>query len=577
LGVGKGGAVMTTPFGPQLKISQILHANKHRGKGESFDDSMVRISNPLADNEGHFRSLLSILRYMFFLFGGRIQAAIGAARRITPFNCFVSGIIPDSMDGIMDKAKEAAQTMRLGGGIGYDFSTLRPRGALITTLDSTSCGPVPFMKIYDATCGTISSAGHRRGAQMAVLRVDHPDIEEFIRCKQNESEFRNFNISVGITDEFMEAVLYDLEFSLHFEGKVYRKISARALWEEIMRSNWDWAEPGVLFLDRINVMNNLYYLELITTTNPCAEQPLPPYGACLLGSFNLTKYIIRNSDNEFVFDWKKFETDIPVVVRGMDNIIDQAYYPLPEQEAEGRNKRRIGLGIMGLANAVEALGHSYGSAGFLDITRKIMTTLRDQAYAASIELAKEKGPFSLFDADSYCNSKFIATLPQNLQDDIREFGIRNSHLISIAPTGTTAITADNVSGGIEPVFEYSYDRDIQTPEGPLKAKMVDYGYRVFGIKGKTASQCSVDDHLKVLLAVQPFVDSSVAKTCNVGDQVGWDEFKSIYWRAWEGGAKGCTTFRPAGKRFGILNKNQDESCSIDPQTGIKSCEMEAGL
>lgn len=481
------------------------------------------------------------------------------------------------MNGIMDTAKYAAETMRLGGGIGYDFSSIRPKGDLISKTGSAASGPVSFMKIFDAVCGTVASAGHRRGAQMGVLRVDHPDIEEFIRAKRNSHSLTNFNISVSITDAFMEAVFSNSGFDLVWGGKKYRTIDARALWDEIMRTNWDWAEPGVLFIDRINEYNNLHYIENIAATNPCAEQPLPPNGACLLGSFNLTKYIrMDDAGLAFWFDWDTFLKDIPVVVRAMDNIVDRALYPLEAQYQEAISKRRMGLGVTGVANALEALGYKYGSEEFLCYLNSLLRDFTNAVYLASSELAREKGPFPLFVAKEYLSGKCIQQLDKDVRNNIEQFGIRNSHLTSIAPTGTISLVADNISSGIEPVFSYGFDRTIQTYEGPRVERVDDYGVRVFGVRGKTADECSIDDHLNVLLVASKWMDSAVSKTCNVGDAVSFDDFKHVYWKAWEGGAKGCTTFRAAGKRSGILvaapEEGQGAACYIDPETGKKTCE-----
>ena len=564
-------------YGPSLPISKEIHAMKYRSEGESFSEACARFANALADDPVHFRKLYNILLNMRFLGGGRTQAAIGSTRKVTAFNCFVSGTIEDSMSSIMQRATEAAETMRMGGGIGYDFSTLRPRGDTIVSLDSKSSGPVSFMGIFNAVCDTISSAGHRRGAQMAVMRVDHPDIEEFIRAKQNDDRFRAFNISVGITDAFMLAVRDGAEFELRFGGRVYKKIDARALWEEIMRSTWEWAEPGVLFIDRINQMNNLYYCETIAATNPCGEQPLPPYGACLLGSFNLTKYLRPALEGGgHSFDLQQFIEDIPVVVRAMDNIHDNTFFPLPQQAKESKLKRRMGLGVTGLANAGEVLGYPYGSPEFLEFTSKVMAVLRDTAYASSAMLAAEKGTFPLYE-EAYLSGKFIRGLPESVQSLIKKHGIRNSHLLSVAPTGTISLSADNISSGIEPVFSHYYDRTIQTFDGPKVERVEDWAYREFGIKGRTSTECTAMEHLSVLAAVQHYVDSSCSKTINVDPNTPWKAFKEIYTTAWEAGAKGCTTFNPGGKRFGILNEvKEDETaaqaCYIDPETGIKSCE-----
>ena len=818
-------------YGPTLSISEEIHAMKYRSKGESFKEAMTRVADALKDDEEHYQKFRDILLNMRFLPAGRVQAAMGSPRQVTPYNCFVSGAISDSMDGIMDAARDSAETMRLGGGIGYDFSTLRPRGALIKSLDSRSSGPVSFMGIFDAVCKTIASAGHRRGAQMGVLRVDHPDIEEFVESKANSTNLTQFNISVGVTDEFMEAVKSDGTFDLKFEGRVYQTIKARPLWNKILRLTWDWAEPGIVFIDRINRKNNLYYIERIAATNPClhgdtivetaegrkkikditepvqvytmlpdgslgirqasaswcskrnsetvivkvgsgkeltctpdhkifvrnkgwvradelkrgdmlvhlcrarrgsaysgvklstednreyrmehrfmyegmygplpeghdvhhldgdtyhnsaknlcdlphsdhstltrkecdnnhqvkgekgrwaetnsnyvkpiiempeelrsnlknqnsacvisvtkgpiadvydmtveethnfiadfivvhncGEQPLPPYGACLLGSINLVKYIKGTVDGRAI-NYELLKNDLVHVVRAMDNVVDRAIYPLKEQEKEAKEKRRMGLGLTGVANALEALGFPYGSASFIEELRKVMTILRDTVYRTSISLSVEKGPFPLFDP-KMLDSEFAQTLPQDIRDDIMKYGIRNSHLLSIAPTGTISLSADNVSSGIEPVFSHFYDRTIQTFEGPRVERVEDYGYREFGVKGKTANELSVFDHVKVLNAASYYVDSACSKTCNVGDDITWEQFKDVYMQAYEGGASGCTTFRASGKRYGILNATTDEdvaakeepiesekdfidesgACYFDPATGLRTCE-----
>jgi ribonucleoside-diphosphate reductase alpha chain len=589
---------LTIEYGPTLGISQEISQMKYRSKGESFKDAMIRVADALKDNEEHYLQFKDILLNQRFLPAGRVQAAMGAPRAVTAYNCFVSGTLEDSMEDIMEKAAEAAQTMRLGGGIGYDFSSLRPRGDHIASLDSRSSGPISFMGIFDAICKTIASAGHRRGAQMGVLRVDHPDIEEFIKAKNNSITLTQFNVSVGITDAFMDAVINDKPFNLTFNGRVYKTVKAKALWDEIMRASWDWAEPGVLFIDTINKKNNLGYLETIAATNPCGEQPLPPYGACLLGSFNLVKYVqwdelreaTGKAPSSYRFSYEQLKHDIAPVVRAMDNVIDRTVYPLEAQRREAQNKRRMGLGVTGVANAGEALGYTYGSPEFLEWLEEVMTVIRDTCYQSSISLALEKGPFPLFQADKYLESGFALTLPEDIRRDIFNYGVRNSHLLSVAPTGTISLSADNVSSGIEPVFSHSYERTIQTFEGPKVERVEDYGYRVFGVKGKTANELSVFDHVKVLTTASKYVDSACSKTCNVGDDVTWDQFKDVYMQAYLGGASGCTTFRASGKRYGILNASavedvavkeevpEDEfieeggACYFDPSTGLRQCE-----
>ena len=576
-------------YGPTIGISEEIHAMKYRSKGESFKDAMTRVAEALKDSSEHFEEFRNILYDMRFMPAGRVQSAMGAPRRVTPYNCFVSMTIPDSMEGIMQAAAFAAKTMQLGGGIGYDFSTLRPSGALIKGLDSRSSGPLSFMGIFDEVCKTISSAGHRRGAQMGVLRVDHPNIQEFIKAKNNSIAFTQFNLSVGVTDEFMECVKTGEMFDLVFEGRVYDTIDARALWDDILRSTWDWAEPGILFIDRINQKNNLHYCETIAATNPCGEQPLPPNGACLLGSFNLVKYITAH-DSGYQFDYNRLRHDIPAVVRAMDNVVDRAIFPLPEQELEAKSKRRMGLGVTGVANAIEALGHEYGSDGFLSTLEKIMAVIRDTCYQTSVSLAVEKGAFPLY-REEFLDSDFARTLPDDIRYLISKHGIRNSHLLSVAPTGTISLSADNVSSGIEPVFSYGFDRTIQTFDGPRVERVDDYGYRVFGVKGRKADDLPVMAHVKVLNLASRYVDSACSKTCNVGDDVTWAEFKDVYMAAYDGGASGCTTFRASGKRYGILNASSSEdvapvveeednsdyvdeggACYYDPATGLRQCE-----
>jgi len=558
--------------GPLVKPCDDLHAMKYRLQNESFEEAINRQAGVMSDDEEHRRAYKEITMDMRFLAAGRVQSAMGSPRDVTALNCFVSGTIEDSMDSIMQRASEAAETMRRGGGIGYDFSLIRPRGSRIVSLDSSASGPVSFMHIFDSVCRTIVSAGHRRGAMMGMLRVDHPDIEEFIRAKKNDKDLTNFNVSVAVTDEFMKAVEKDDSFDLQYKGEKHRTINARMLWDEIMRNNWDWAEPGVIFIDRVNEDNPLNYCETISATNPCGEQPLPPFGACLLGSFNLVKYV---EDDQFNF--AKMKEDIPHIVRAMDNVIDRTKYPLEEQHRDHQDKRRMGLGITALANTFTLLGMSYGSPESIKLTKKIMQTLTHSAYEASSDLAVEKGSFPLYEEEGYMASGFISRLPKDLQDKIRKQGIRNSHLTSIAPTGTISFCADNVSSGIEPVFAHEYDRTVQLPEGPIVMKMKDYVWNMFEKKGEQTSDLTTDDHLNIQIAVQPFIDSACSKTINVGDAVTFAEFKEVYLKGWKGKLKGVTTFRLAGKRYGILNvseeKDTDEgaACFIDPETGQKEC------
>ena len=571
--------MITNPF------CQELHETKYRAKGESFRESMQRNASTLCDTEEHYRGYRAILLDARFIPAGRVQAAVGSPRNVTPYNCFVAPQMADSLNeddpvtgrpSIMRTACYASKTMQLGGGIGYDFSVLRPRGDKIKRLDSYASGPVSFMEIFNSVCETISSAGHRRGAQMGVMRIDHPDVEEFILAKQNDWRFRGFNVSLAVTDEFMHAVQQNKPFDLRFGGQVYKTINARALWEKVMRSTWDWAEPGVLFIDRINEMNNLAYCEKIFATNPCGEQPLPEHGACLLGSFNLVRYL-RHVGGSYTFDLDALEADIPAVVRAMDNVPEVATFPHPEQEVEAKNKRRMGLGVTGVANALEAIGHPYGSQDFCRSLDAILYTIANETYRASANLAAEKGAFPLFDRDAFLDAPFVQTLAPDVRDLIAKNGIRNSHLTSIAPTGTISLAYDNVSSGIEPVFAYSMLRAVNMPDGQREVDVEDYGVAKLGVRGKEAKDVTLDEHLRVLRTAAKRVDSAVSKTCNVPPGTPWEDFKRVYVEAWLGGAKGCTTFNVGGKRFGVLNAQEDGTsepaqCRIDPETGRKDCE-----
>ena len=564
--------------GPTLPYSDEIHQQKYRQINESFREAMNRVASALKDDDTHWKRFREVLLDMRFLPAGRVQSAMGASKSVTPYNCFVSGTIDDSfVDGtesIMQRAHEAAATMRMGGGIGYDFSTLRPRGSMIRKLQSQTSGPISFMSIFDAIGLCVSSSGHRRGAQMGVMRVDHPDIEEFIHAKQNSHRLTGFNISVAVTDKFMKALKDDTDFPLEWEGKVHKELRAKDLWDSIMRSTWDWAEPGVLFIDTINRMNNLYYCETIAATNPCGEQPLPPFGACLLGSFNLVRYLTKTV-NGYELDLHQLAEDIPHVVRAMDNVVDRSTYPLRRQEVEAQTKRRMGLGVTGMANAIEATGLLYGTPEFVAVEEEILSLISRETYRASALLAAEKGSFPAYDPKRYGQKGFVSTLDGETLAMIADHGIRNSHLTSIAPTGTISLAADNVSSGIEPVFAHEFQRTINDFNGQRIETVTDYAVRELGVKGKKAADVTIDEHLDVLIAAQRHVDSAVSKTCNVSDNVSWEAFKQVYIKAWEGGCKGCTTYRASGKRAGILVEEpaaEGSSCEIDPETGRRSCE-----
>ncbi|MGB5557691.1 MAG: adenosylcobalamin-dependent ribonucleoside-diphosphate reductase, partial [Paracoccaceae bacterium] len=431
---------------------------------QTVEDTWRRIARALAAVEKNpaawedrFYGALEDFKY---LPAGRITAGAGTDRSVTLFNCFVMGTIPDSLAGIFDALKEAALTMQQGGGIGYDFSTIRPKGADVKGVAADASGPLSFMDVWDAMCRTIMSAGSRRGAMMATMRCDHPDIQDFITAKSDAARLRNFNVSVLVTDAFMEAVKADRSWDLVFEGKVYHTIEALDLWNRIMKSTYDFAEPGVIFIDRINQMNNLNYCETIAATNPCGEQPLPPYGACLLGSVNLARLVSKPFENGAKLDADALDDLVRLAIRMMDNVVDASRFPLPQQAEEARNKRRIGLGVTGLADALLMLGLRYGSEEAAAQTETWMKAIARSSYLASVDLAKEKGAFPLFDAKGYLASGNMKQMDKDVREAVRKHGIRNALLTSIAPTGTISLYAGNVSSGIEPVFAYAYTRKV---------------------------------------------------------------------------------------------------------------------
>src|SRR5882757_7133666 len=449
-------------------------------------DSWARVALALAEAEApdqrtlHAKEFAHALSGHKFLPAGRILAGAGTGRSVTLFNCFVMGTLEDSMSGIFSALREAALTLQQGGGIGYDFSTLRPKGAPVKGVGADASGPLSFMDVWDAMCRTIMSAGSRRGAMMATLAVDHPDIEDFITAKRTPGRLSNFNLSVLVSDAFMAAVKADSDWTLAFGGRTYRTVKAKALWDTIMRSTYDYAEPGVIFIDRINSQNNLAYCETISATNPCGEQPLPPYGACLLGSINLAKLVRRPFEEDAALDMVELERLVATAVRMMDNAIDVSRFPLEAQAQEARAKRRIGLGVTGLADALILCRVKYGSPESLDLIRTWLAAISHAAYRASAELAQEKGPFPLFDRDPYLARPHIQALPPDIYSAIAAHGIRNALLTSIAPTGTISLFADNVSSGIEPVFAFSYTRKLLQPDGTRTEQTVeDYAYRLF--------------------------------------------------------------------------------------------------
>ncbi len=490
-----------------------------------------------------------------FLPAGRILAGAGTDRSVTLFNCFVMGRIADSMDGIFSHLREAALTLQQGGGIGYDFSSLRPKGAPVAGVAADASGPVSFMDVWDAMCRTIMSAGSRRGAMMATLSCDHPDIELFIDAKRQAGRLSMFNLSVLATDPFMDAVKADSNWDLKFDGKIYKTLRARELWDRIMRATYDAAEPGVIFIDRINHENNLAYCETISATNPCAEQPLPPYGACLLGSINLARLVTNPFDDNAALDEAELARLTRTAVRMLDNVIDISRFPLEAQRAEAVAKRRIGLGVTGLADALIFCRVRYGSPESLVLIDRWLSVLSHAAYEASADIAAEKGAFPLFDAQEFLSRPFVQRLPQNIREKIAAHGIRNGLITSIAPTGTISLFADNVSSGIEPVFAWSFTRQVLRGDGTRsEEKVSDYAWRAFRARfGEdaalpdyfvSAQELSPDDHLAVQAAAQKHIDSSISKTINVPEGISFEAFKDVYLKAYETGCKGCTTYRP---------------------------------
>jgi len=539
----------------------------------TVEDTWRRIARDLAqvesDADGWEDKFFGALEDFKYLPAGRITAGAGTARRVTLFNCFVMGTVPDSMSGIFDMLKEAALTMQQGGGIGYDFSTIRPRGADVLGVSADASGPLSFMDVWDAMCRTIMSAGSRRGAMMATMRCDHPDVEDFITAKSDPARLRMFNMSVLVTDPFMEAVKADGSWDLVFDGKVYKTVQARDLWNNIMQATYSYAEPGVIFIDRINTANNLNYCETIAATNPCGEQPLPPYGACLLGSINLARLVAQPFDEAAHLDQDAMSELVATAVRMMDNVVDVSNFPLPEQANEAQNKRRIGLGVTGLADALLMVGLRYGSDEAAAQTESWLKAIARAAYLASVDLAKEKGAFPLFDAEKFLASGTMQQMDDDVRDAIREHGIRNALLTSIAPTGTISLYAGNVSSGIEPVFAYAYTRKVLQKDGSrTEEEVVDYAVQMWReLKGDTplpdyfvnAQTLPPADHVKMQAAAQKWIDSSISKTINCPEDISFDDFKDVYMQAWDMGCKGCTTYRPNDVTGSVLSVSSEKT------------------
>ncbi|MBL4747704.1 MAG: adenosylcobalamin-dependent ribonucleoside-diphosphate reductase [Magnetovibrio sp.] len=584
---------------PITPISQQIWDMKYRLKDadghpvdKTIDDTWRRVAKTLAQGEDTpalwEERFFEIMARFQFLPAGRIIAGAGAKRRVTLFNCFVMGKVPDSMAGIFDQLKEAALTMQQGGGIGYDFSTLRPKGARVKKIGADASGPLSFMDVWDSMCRTIMSAGSRRGAMMGVLRCNHPDIEAFIEAKQEAGRLRMFNLSILVTDPFMAAVKADESWDLTFDGVVYKTLDARELWDKIMQATYAYAEPGVIFIDRINRLNNLNYCETIHATNPCGEQPLPPYGACLLGSVNLARMVTDPFTDKAGIDLSALSRLVKTAVRMLDNVIDVSLFPLVEQENEAKSKRRIGLGVTGLADALIMCGMRYGSDRAVELTETWMKAIERAAYMASVDLAQDKGAFPLYDADQYLKGAVIQRLDSDVQEAIAQFGIRNALLTSIAPTGTISLFSGNVSSGLEPVFSFKYTRHVLQPDGTRKEEAVsDYAYRLYRkVRGEAApltdafvdsQQLSPKEHLVMQAAVQKYIDSSISKTINCPKDISFDAFKDIYMEAYDLGLKGCTTYRPNDVTGAVLEvKSSAKAIKYSVQASLPFDQPTAG-
>ena len=591
-------------------LSEHIWQTKYRYRSNSIiydhgiQNTWQRVARCLAKPETqatHWeKAFYDALSNFKFLPGGRILAGAGTAGSVTLFNCFVMGIVEDSMDGIFDALKQGALTMQQGGGVGYDFSTLRPAGTKAKRSGNIASGPVSFMRIWDSVCSTLLSTGARRGAMMATLRCDHPDIERFIEVKRDPHELRHFNLSVQISDAFMQAVETDAEWPLVFPVnspgididtntesvvnrqwtgttidvpcRIIRVVNARELWDKLMRATYDVAEPGVLFIDRINKANPLWYREEISATNPCGEVPMPAYGACDLGSINLTQFVHEAFTENASINENAIAELTRVAVRMLDNVIDVSDFPFDIQRDIARNSRRIGLGITGLADALVMLGMHYDSNEARSIAASLIQTIRDTAYRTSVELAKEKGYFPLFDKDQHLKGEFFQTLPQDIQTDIKNSGLRNSHLLAVAPAGTISLLANNISTGIEPVFSLQYKRRVLEEDDQYSTHDVtDFAMTQWTMNHSvksipsyfvTARELSPQAHLKMQAAIQSFVDQAISKTINVEESYNFDAFRTIYRQAYDLGLKGCTTYRENPVTGAVLSTDQPVEESI---------------
>jgi ribonucleoside-diphosphate reductase alpha chain len=595
----------------QETISEKVWDNKYRYRlqdkiiDQTIEETWQRVAKAVASveqtkNADHWQQeFYTILENFRFLPGGRILAGAGTQHTVTLFNCFVMPLLEDSLHGIFDSLKEAALTLQQGGGVGYDFSPLRPRGYSVMHTGAVASGPVSFMRIWNSMCATMESTGARRGAMMGILRCEHPDIEEFIKAKSDPRELRHFNVSVLVSDAFMQCVKENREWELIFPAQeedvtdtvlrhwsssaepipchVVRRVNARELWEKIIKSAYDYAEPGVLFEDTINRQNNLWYREWISATNPCGEIPLPVYGACNLGSINLTQFVRDAYSNNASIDWEGIRTTIAVATRFLDNVITLSRYPLKMQKFEVYATRRIGLGITGLANMMVMLNVKYGSEVSIKLAAEVMQCVRDATWQASIDLAKERGVFPSFHAQKYLQGNFVQQLPEEMRRSIELHGIRNSHHNTIAPAGTISLLANNVSNGIEPIFSGDYERMMRDKNSEmLKISVTDYALRTWRKlnKAEKLPPAWIDtaellplQHLQMQAAVQPFIDNAISKTINLPESFPYAELNEVYSQAYALGLKGCTIFRPNEITGSILSVN-DADDSVD-----KCCQI----
>ena len=590
----------TTPISRLIWDSRYRYRDGDAVRDHSVSDTWRRVARALAAREprGQDRweaAFYGLLEDFRFLPGGRILAGAGTAHRVTLFNCFVMGRIEDSMEGIFAALRESALTMQQGGGIGCDFSTLRPGGSRAQAGGTIASGPVSFMRIWDSMCATLLSTGARRGAMMATLRCDHPDILAFIGAKQQPAELRHFNLSVLVSDAFMQAVRDDADWPLVFPAarllgaaadaghgvvqrdwsghdapvacRVFKVLRARDLWEQLVRASYDYAEPGVLFIDRINHWNNLWYRERISATNPCGEIPLPPYGACNLGSLNLTRFVTRPFSAGASMDFEALASATRLAVRLLDNVIDASHFPLPQQRSQVQDTRRIGLGITGLADVLLLLGIRYGTPESFELATTVMRTLCHAAYRASVQLAREKGYFPCFEAERYLQGRFVQGLPADIRADIAAAGLRNSHLLALAPTGTISLLAGNISSGLEPVFKARYRRRIRQPDGSLQThEVLDYACQLWQLTHADDSlpPAFIDAHalppaahLQMQAAIQPYVDNAISKTINIPSDLDFPAYRSVFESAFAMGLKGCTAFRPNPVTGSVLSGETD--------------------